>query len=213
MAVQWPVDKLTLINRALVTTGNNLVAAADDGSDEWTVCSPAYEDALAVMLEEHGWGFATKVNAALQPSPTAPTDTQYDTAYPLPADLAHLLWVRLSDTPVSYDVLNGQLALNARGGGSPATVSIKYVSFDNSDPQAGTPLFVRALTMFVMSAIYRGLHEDKDEAARVLGIAEQMSQRARTRHDQQKPKRPFFISRISAARRVRRPCGGTGAPG
>lgn len=212
MAVQWPVDKLTCINRALTTTGNEPVNVADDGSDNWTVCSPAYEDALAVMLEEHGWGFATKVNPALQPSPTAPADTQFDTAYPLPADLAHLLWVRLADAPVGYSILNGQLVLNAQGGPPPPSppttprpVSIMYVSFDNSDPQAGTPLFVRALTTFVMSAIYRGLHEDIPSAERTFAQADAMSQRARTRYDQQKPKRAFFNARITSVRRTRRP--------
>jgi hypothetical protein len=34
---------------------------------------------------------------------------------------------------------------------------------------------------------------------------EQMLQRARTRYDQQKPKRQFFNSRITAVRRIRRP--------
>ena len=37
-----------------------------------------------------------------------------------------------------------------------------------------------------------------------------MLQEARTRYDQQKPKRQFFNSRITAARRVRRPWPPTG---
>lgn len=218
MSVQWPVDKLTLINRALATTGNNLVNAADDGSDEWNVCSPTYEDALAVMLEDHGWGFATKVNAALTPSPTAPDNTLWDTAYPLPADLLHLIWVKIQWTTADlgrqapYDIENGYLVLNARGGPpppttsvTPAIVSIKYVSTVNSDPTAGTPLFVRALQSFVMSGIYRGLHEDTTNADVLWKAGEYYSQRARTRYDQQKPKRAFWNSRITAARSRRRP--------
>lgn len=222
MAMQWPVQKIDLINRALANTGNNLVNVLEDGSDEYTVCSPAYEDGLACLIEESNWGFATKV-AILAASPTAPADTDWDTAYPLPADLVHIVWVKINlsaDDPVSsvvnqpclYDILNGQLVLNAQGGPpppaspqTPAQVTMKYVSTDNADPVVGTPLFVRALTMYVLAGIYRGLHGDAAEGAKMFQAAEAMAQRARSRYDQQKPKRALWNSRISASRRVPRP--------
>jgi hypothetical protein len=186
MSMQWPVDKLTLVNSALAVTGNNLVNVADDGSDEWNVCSPAYERGLALMMEDHGWGFATVVNPNLTASPTAPANTQWDTAYTLPSDLLHLIWVRInqavtdlgSQTP--YDIENGKLVLNARGGPppptttvTPSTVSIKYVSTTYAAPDAGaTPLFIVALQAFVMSGIYRGLHEDTAEADKMWQAGE-----------------------------------------
>ena len=49
MSFEWPLQKIDLINSALSQTGDNLVATADDGSDEWNTCSPAYERALAAM--------------------------------------------------------------------------------------------------------------------------------------------------------------------
>lgn len=227
MAVEWPVGKLELINSALAVTGDNLVNVADDGSDEWNVCSPAYERGLAFMLEDHGWVHATKVNANLTPSATAPKDDQFDTAYGLPSDLLHLIWVRLDDVPVGYDILAGQLVLNAQGGPpppsppvAPGTVSIKYVSTDNSDPTAATPTFVLALQTFVMSGISRGLHGDAADGDRLFAAAMGILQRAKTRSDQQKPKRALWNSRITASRRVRRPWppmppgwGNTGTPG
>lgn len=237
-SLQWPVSKLDCINRALAVTGNNLVSVLDDGSVEYGVCSPAYEDALAVLLEESNWGFCTKVSV-LTASPTAPADTDWDTAYVLPADLIHIVWVKINqntDDPVSgqtnqltlYDILAGQLVINAQGGPpppatpqTPASVTMKYVSTDNADPTVGTPMFVRALTSYVMSAIYRGLHEDNAAAKEAWQAAEATTQRAKTRYDQQKPKRAFWNSRITAARRVRRPWpqigngswGGGGIPG
>lgn len=225
--LQWPVDKLTLINSALALTGDNLVAVLDDGSDEYNVCSPSYERALAFMLEDHSWTYATKVNPGLVASPTAPADDQFDTAYPLPADLLHLIWVRLNDAPTNYGILAGQLVLNAQGGPpppsppvTPGTVSIKYVSTDNSDVQNATPIFVLSLQSFVMSGIYRGLHEDTAEADKLWQAGEMYLQRSKTRHDQQLPKRALWNSRITAARRIRRPWpptspgwGGTGIPG
>ena len=236
--IQWPVDKLTLINRALAATGNNLVNQEDDGSDEWTVASPAYEDALAVLLEEENWGWATKV-ATLTASPTPPADTDWDTAYPLPSDLLHIVWVKLNQNaddptfnvinmPTKYDILAGQLVINARGGPpppatttTPAIVTMKYLSTDHSDVQNGTPLFVRALTSYVMAGIYRGLMGDAGNGDKAFAAAEAIAQRARSRYDMQKPKRAFWNSRITASRRVRRPWppsgnnswGGGGIPG
>lgn len=240
MAIQWPVDKLTLINSALSLTGDNLVNALDDGSDEYNVCSPIYERALAYMLESHGWSQSTVVNPNLPPAANAPADTQYDTAYNFPGDFLHLIWVRValgvdptigsvtSWQSADYAILAGQLCINAQGGPpppvpavTPAPVSIKYISStQNADIAAGTPTFVLALQSFVMSGIYRGLHEDTAEADKLWVEGERYSQVARTRHDQQKPKRSFWNSRVTAARRVRRPWpptpggwSGTGTPG
>lgn len=225
MATQWPVDKLTLISSALALTGDNLVNVADDGSDEWNVCSPTYERAFAYMLEDHAWGFATAVNPNLAPASNAPADTQYDTAYNFPGDFLHLIWVRVALgtdpttnvvtgwQPTDYTILAGQLCLNAQGGPpppnppvTPAPVSIKYISYtQQADVASGTPAFVLALQSFVMSGIYRGLHGDTAEADKLWQAGEVYLAKARARHDQQKPKRAFWNSRISAARRVRRP--------
>jgi hypothetical protein len=231
---QWPLSKIDICNSALSQTGDNLVASSDDGSDEWNVASPAYERALAYIMEGHSWGFATDVRT-LVASPTAPTDTAWDTAYPFPADMVHLIWVRINQSTVAqnvgqpclYDIQAGQLVVNAQGGPPPpptpvvpAIITIKAVFQTYSDPTFGTPTFVLALQTFVMSGIYRGLHEDPQEADKMFQAAEMILQQARTRYDQQKPKRSFFNSRIGAVRRVRKPWpqtgndnwGGTGQP-
>lgn len=238
MSFQWPLAKLDVINSALSQTGDNTCNAADDGSDEWNTCSPAYERALGYIMEGHSWGFATDVRT-LQPANNAPNDTEWDTAYNLPNDLVHLIWVRInqdtndpSNTTLGqaclYDILAGQLVLNAQGGPpppspavTPATVTIKAVFQTFADPTYSTPAFVLALQTFIMSGIYRGLHEDPNEADKMFMAAESILQQARTRYDQQKPKRSFFNSRITASRRVRRPWpqvgnnlwGGSGNPG
>lgn len=224
--VEWPVDKISCINSALALTGDIPVGTPDDGSDEWNVASPAYERALAYMMENHGWTFATVV-AALTPAVNAPADTQFDTAYAFPQDLCHLIWLRLDDRPTVYDILDNQIVINAQGGPPPpnppvvpGVVTIKYVSFDNADPIRSTPTFILALQTFTMSGIYRGLHEDVGEADKMWAAAREILGEARSRSDQQKPKRSLFNSHISASRRIRRPWppvptgwGGTGSPG
>jgi len=224
-AFQWPLGKLEVINSALSQTGDNLVNVADDGSDEWLTASPAYERALAVVSEDHGWSWLTDVRT-LQPDVNAPDDDQYDTAYDLPADLVHLIWVRVADRPTYWDLLNDQLVVNAQGGPppptppvTPAAVTIKGIFSTKSDIANGTPTVVLALQFFVMSGIYRGLHEDPVEAANTMKLANDILERAKSRHDMQKSKRAMFNSRMTASRNRPRPWprtppgwGGTGIP-
>lgn len=224
---QWPLQKIDVINSALSQTGDNPVLVADDGSDEWNTCSPAYEDALPAMIESHPWGWTSDVRV-LQPAANKPDDDQYDTACNLPPDLVHLVWVRLNDMPCVWDLLNNQLVVNAMGGPpapapgtvTPAIITIKGAFATNSDPTYATPLFVSALKRFVMAGIYRGLHEDTATAVAMTKEAKEILAVAKTRHDEQKPKRAMFNSHISAARRIRRPWppapggwGGSGIPG
>jgi len=49
------------------------------------------------------------------------------------------------------------------------------------------------------------LHEDQVAAEKTWMAGERYLQMARTRYDQQQPKRQFFNSRIGAVRRIRRP--------
>lgn len=227
MAFQFPVDKLGVINSVLTSTGDNVVNVAEDGSDEWMIGSSAYETALAYIMESHSWGYASLVEV-LQPSPTPPTDTDWDTAYRLPQDLVHLIWAKIDENAnnpgeqnpqlTTYDIMGSAagpiLVINAQGGPppptpplAPATVTIKYISNQGAlcDSTNGTPTMVLALQSYVMSGIYRGLHEDVAEADRVYQGAERILQMARTRYDQQKPKRAFFNSRMRASRFIRRP--------
>ena len=227
MSFEWPLQKIDLINSALSQTGDNLVASADDGSDEWNTCSPAYERALAAMSEAHPWSWCTDMRT-LQPAANVPDDDQYDTAYNLPPDLVHLTFVRINDMGCVWDLLNGQLVVNAQGGPppppvgtvTPAVVTIKGIFATDADVVFSTPMFVVALQAFVMAGIYRGLHEDTTEARAMEKTAVGLLAEAKARHDMQKPKRSMFNSRITASRRIRRPWppvpggwSGTGTPG
>jgi hypothetical protein len=226
MSYSWPLAKLDIINRALGRSGNNQVPVADDGSDEWNTASPAYDEAIAYAIESHGWGFA-KLTIVLMPSPTPPQDTDFDTAYPLPPDYVHVIWLKInqnnpntSNQPMltNYKIAGTPtgpvLCVNARGGPpppltpvTPAQITMYYVSNSGAltDSTNGTPTLVLALTQFVRSGIYEGLHEDQVAAEKTWMAGERYLQMARTRYDQQQPKRQFFNSRIGAVRRIRRP--------
>lgn len=222
---EWPLGKLEIINSGISQVGGNLVAAADDGSPEWVACSATYEMALAYCCEAHPWSWLTDVRK-LTPSPTAPDDDQFDTAYPLPSDLVHLIEVRLNDVPCIWDILNNQLVVNAQGGPPPPSkpttplpVTIKGIFSTNADPVNATPMVVTVLQMAVMSGYYRGVRQDVAEAGKMWAAAMAMLERAKARHDMQKPKTAIFNSRYTAVRRSRKPWrqtpygwSGTGTP-
>lgn len=234
----YPLGKLDLINEALGLTGDNPVAVADDGSAEWAACSPAYEAGMEYMLDQHDWKQLTTV-ATLSSSGVAPTDDQFDTAFAKPPDCIHVIWVRVNesggtgnnDFPIVYQVLSNQIVVNLYGGGTvpttPSIVTMKYVSSNVPLLGHGGELgpfmlrtFMTALRSFVLAGIYRGLHKDTAEARQQEAAARMLLQEARTRSDQEAPKRAIFNQRITASRRIRRPWppvpggwGGTNTPG
>lgn len=214
----YPVDKLQIINSALSITGNAISATPEDGSPEWNVASSGYDRALSYMLDQHNWNFASIV-AEVQPLAIPPSDSQFSAAFARPDDCLFVLWVRLNDYQINYQVLNDQIVLGGRNdvvAGNPVT--IKYLR--QPTPDVLPPTFVMALESFVLSAIYRGLHEDPVQADKMWQAGERFMQSSRTRSDQEEPKRAFFNSRMRAARSIRRPWsqsprgyGGTGQPG
>jgi hypothetical protein len=230
----WPVQKLDVINDALVSAGIDEVFVAADGSDNWNAASRAYEIALEFMLDNHNWAAVTKIQT-LQPLTTPPEDRQFDTAYPKPPDCVHLIWMRLDDAPVLYKIVGNHLEVRAISGSSlyypapsgttPGVVQIQYVSSDPGGDQSPTTdrmarTFITALMFFTLSGIYRSLMYDVQEAAAMWKIGVGVLQEAKTRADQETPKRAMWNSRIYVARRVRRPWpqlpsgwGGTGSPG
>lgn len=195
-------DKLAVIQAECAQTGDNPPASEDDGSEEWNVCSPAYDTAIDLTLERHSWNFGTQI-ATLSRVGASPDDV-YTDAYAKPANSLSIVWVRLRangnvDQSVDWKIIDNQICLNSAG----LTPIIKYVV--NPGYQNWPPLFVQIIRFMVRAAIYRGLHEDPDRGDKEEAKAEIALREARTRVDQDAPKRALFNGRARAARRVRRP--------
>jgi hypothetical protein len=204
----WPTDKLGLIVQQCSLTGDNTPIAAEDGSDEWRVCSAAYEFGIEYMFDKYNWKQITKATTLVSTG-VAPVDDQFDTAYAKPQDCIHVISVKLNGYPVTYQVLNNQIVLNSAGSTGAAPI-IKYTSSDpNGDASTAQGnmlrMFMTALGLFVQAGIYRGLHEDLGEARAREREAMAMVEQAAARADQEQPKRALFNFRTTAARRVRRP--------
>lgn len=223
----WPTDKLSLINLQLDVSGQNPVAVADDGSEEWRVASAAYEQAFEYALDSHDWKQCTNV-ITLNSTGAAPVDDKYDTAYAKPADCVHVIWVRaavfgsappdIAEMPAIYCILNNQICVRTFGLGSTPTIKMKYVSSSPpglvvngvQQPNSGADqqmlrTFMTALGRFVLAGIYRGLNKDLGAARAEEAAAMKLLQEARTRADQEAPKRAPFNSRLAYARRQPRP--------
>lgn len=222
LPIMATVDKLSLIQDELGILGENVPAVADDGSPEWNVCSPAYEAAVAETIQSHDWSFETQIAtlARIGPSP----DDLYTDAMALPNGCLQLIWVQLEEPPigtgnrmpVDYKIIGNQICLRLRE----FTAVAKFVV----DPQIiGTgvwpPLFARIIRHRIRAAICFGLKEDDEAGFKWDASSEAILQMARTRVDQQQPKRATFNSRAITARYVRRPFqrtpfpfGGTGTP-
>lgn len=213
------VDKLSIIQSELAILGENQPATADDGSPEWNVCSPAYEAAIQETIQQHNWNFDTQI-ATLVRVGNSPDDLYHD-AMAMPNASLFIVWVQLEEfpgarMPADYKIINNQICLNLDGYSAVA----KYVVDPQTSGAGNWPaLFTKIIRYKVRAAICYGLQEDIESGLKWDAAAETVLQTARTRVDQQNPKRATFNSRAISARFVRRPFihlpfgwGGTGVP-
>jgi hypothetical protein len=192
-----PNDKLSIIQAALAMTGNNIPQVADDGSEEWNMASVVYETSVDGLIEAHNWNFSTNIQTLVRLG--AALDANYTDAYNKPADCLHVIWIRVNGVPIDYKIVNNQICVNA----SSQAVTVKYVRIPNNG--SWPPMFVDCVRQSVMAGIYRGLNEDIAAANGMDAQALRTLQMARTRTDQEQPKRALFSSRLRAARQVRKP--------
>lgn len=191
------LGKIDIINARLLLTGQSLVAVEDDGSNEWNVCSAAYDQGVAHLLEEHDWKFATEISGPLVRTGDA-TDTNFEYRYNKPTGCLHIVWVRLDGYPVDWKIIGGKIELTAGDG----DVTVKFVKEPGSEdwPQ----MFISALNCLIDAGIYRGIKREEGEATKREAAAEHYLQKARTRTDQQEPKRALFKTTWRANRTQRR---------
>ncbi|MGL4297110.1 MAG: hypothetical protein ACRCTG_15465 [Aestuariivirga sp.] len=188
-------DKLSIINTALIRTGNNQVVAEGEATPEWIVASDAYETELPLVLAEHNWGMATALTTLERVG--ASPDDKWLYQYRKPVDCLHLISVLTSeDRPVDFDILDNSVITDA------TVCRAKYVRMPT--PEAWPPGFIEVLRMRIMSHLYRGLNEDPVEAQRMMGNAVAKMDEVRSRVDQEKPKRAVMKSRLLQARLHRR---------
>lgn len=208
-------DKLTIINNALLATGNNAVQVEDDGSPEWTAANNAYERYFPVVLKRGNWKFTSEI-AELTRLGTS-TFPGFTDIYEKPADCIHLqsVW----DTETATNIRAVPLNLMPREGTYPPSLAYRIIgdqvhcaapdgvsAMFIKTPAEGDwpPDFVEALTLEIESTLHRGLNEDPDSAKLAKQLAMKEVDEARARGDQEEPRRVAFKSRMVRARRYHR---------
>ncbi len=146
------MDRLTIINDALLNTGNNQLNVEYDGSVEWQAADSAYRRSIAFLIPRHPWNWANKTAplAGLLASSPHPL---LDKAYALPGDclMVEAAWV--DGYPLGeYDILDQKFCCRYASG-----LQIKYVR--TPDVGQWPDLFIELLTMKVESYLLRGLNE------------------------------------------------------
>lgn len=195
-------DKLATITDCLLLKGQFVPANEDDGSKEWNVCSAAYDHGVAHLLEEHDWKFSTAIEVLTRSGDS--DDPDYDDAYSRPNGCLHIIWVRFASgegdeyVPADYKIVGNQILLDDGDG----IVKAKFVV--EPDATEFPAMFNSALRELVYAGIESGLKHDAKQAAGHQAAADVFLQRARTRTDQQEPKRALFRTRHRSARLARR---------
>jgi hypothetical protein len=208
-------DKLTIVNQALINTGNNPVNVGDDTSDEWRVASSGFDQSVLELLYERNWNFATRIQQLNRFG-----DSQYPgfaDVFAKPADCLYLQNVYRLDLaleifpslatmmpdqdimppPLAYRIVGDQIHCVAAAG----AMSI-YLPF----PVGAQPWsvgFVKALRFKVEAIIYRGLNEDMQAAMGAMKAAEGVLSEAAARVASEEPRKVVFISGALEARRRR----------
>lgn len=199
-------DRLSIINDALVNTSNNRVQAEFEDSDEWDVGKTGYDRFLPILLEEHAWPFATTTEALVklpdEDNPSAKFSPALGGfAYSMPGAALWLATVTRNGEGIEYEIIDDKICC-AFDNAAVALVA-KFTRVPPVDRMSN--LFWEVLRCLVESALLRGMNEDYAAADRREAYAWEMLSNARSRGDQQMPRRSHLRSRALARRRGYRP--------
>lgn len=187
------MDRITIINDALLVTGNEQLNVEFDGSPEWTVAESAYRRAVRWALSKKTWNFAT-TSADLVGLLSSSPSKVLDKAYALPADCLHIETAFLNTAPLTeYELIDNKFCCRFDSG-----VSLKYVRAPLPGQWPGG--FVELVTIKTEAYILRGLNEDTDNARRRDNDAVNELNELRTQVDQQEPGQVVFRSRTGERR-------------
>jgi len=193
------MDKLTILNRALVATGNSMISL-NDGSDEWQVVEIEFDRRVEELLSGHGWPFGRRKATLVPTTPVEAVEWQY--AFALPTDLFHLRKVFIAGNPTTeYRIYGKAIVLDADG--STGDVQVEYISQPEADENWHAQA-TRVLTLYIEVGCLRGLNEDLGEASKRLQEAEWALANAKQVTASENPSTNVYQGGATAARRMRR---------
>lgn len=193
------MDKLTVINNALLNTGNSRVNVLHDPSDEYIVAEVAFDRWVRFLRVRHSWPFSETIEALVRVPDADNTSRTYpDNGFRIPSTAFHVKEIYWGNTLLTdYEIIGDVLSCNLD-----SDIYAKVIR-EQADAK-WHPLAEEILTLYVESGCLRGLNEDFKEAERREAKAEGMIGEVRTAVDQQNPARNIYKSSIRDARLRRR---------
>lgn len=191
------LDRLTVINDALLATANAPINALNDGSDEWISANAAFDRAVKYLISENVWNFATTV-ADLVGADSNPFEARFTYAFvrPSAAWLIRTVWWKKLPYP-DYEVIGNVIVANVE-----TDLSCEFVRAP-TDAEV-PPWFQELLTQCVEIGVLRSLNEDFDEAMRRETRVRGRIGEVRSLENRQSPPRTGFNGKMRLARRSRR---------
>lgn len=193
------MDKLTILNNALLATGNNTINVLNDPSDEYRVANQAFDRVVRFLTARHTWPFATTTELLVRVADADNKSRRFSkNGFRLPINTLHVKEV-YRDTVImtDYEIMGDVLSC-------PYDSGIYAVVVKAPADAAWHPMAEEVLTRYVEAGCLRGLNEDFTEATRRENSAEVLLTEARPAVDQQNPARNIYKSKVAAARRTRR---------
>lgn len=195
------MDKLTVINNALVNTGNNPVNILFDSSDEYRVADTAFDRGIKLLSSIHSWPFATTMEKLVRvPDAENLSRTFSENGFriPAPPQVLHVKEIYHENTILTdYEIMEHILSCRFE--------DEIYAKVVREAPGAvWHPMAEEILTCMVEAGCLRGLNEDMVEARQRDAKAEDWIMLARPHLDQQNPARNLYKSKVAQARRTRR---------
>lgn len=193
------MDKLEVINSALILTGNNPVNVLNSSEDEYIVSNAGFERAVKHLVSRHNWPFAETTEDLVRVADADnPSKSYSENGFQLTSEVLHVREAYyLGQVFTDYEIVGRVLSCPYS-----SDIAVKCVKMPAN--AAWHPMAEEILIRYVESACEAGLNEDKKEARVKWEAAESLLIEGRTHVNQQNPARNIYKSSIRAARNTRR---------
>lgn len=147
------MDKLTILNNALVATGNNRLNVLNDGSPEYLASNQAFDRAVRFLTARHTWPFAITTDALVRiPNELNKSRRFSANAFRLDANTLHVKEVYYGTTPLTeYEIIGDVLSCRYESDIYAAVVK-------QAPDERWHPLAEEILTIYVEAGCLRGLN-------------------------------------------------------
>lgn len=171
-----------ICNAALVSIGEDMIASLTDPSKQAALCALKYDQVRREVLASQPWACAMK-SAQLAAATQSPPLTQYDFAYPLPADCLRVFNLPDNDS-ATWEIQNPFGTGKCLMTDEQAPLDVLYV-FDLQDPTIFDAALSRAISKRLAHELAPALTQSDDKEDRAAKKAEDALDDARLNDNQQ----------------------------